>query len=201
MVIVRRDVKSGQDFKDKVFLTLSVSRWLSLKNEIIPISLITTGGTIEKKYDESEGTLVNKESLVKNTILNVLRLPYSEITLRSLLSKDSLQFTDEDRSLLLSAIKEELGKNRRVLVLHGTDTMAISAKYCFDNLKNIKLPVVFTGAMKPIGFLDSDATQNVVEGLLAVKILSPGIYLSFHNKIFTVPNVQKNKSKGTFEET
>ncbi len=171
-----------------------------MKNEIMPISVITTGGTIEKKYDESEGTLVNKESLVKNTILNVLRLPYSQIFLRSLLSKDSLQFTDEDRELLLLAIKEELALNRRVVVLHGTDTMTLSAKYCFENLKNVALPVVFTGAMKPIGFLDSDATQNVVEGLLAVKILPPGIFLSFHNKIFKVPNVQKNKAKGTFEE-
>ena len=171
-----------------------------MKNEIIPISLITTGGTIEKKYDESEGTLVNKESLVQNTILNILRLPYTRVFLRSLLSKDSLQFTDEDRALLLSAIEDELSKKRRVLVLHGTDTMALSAKYCFENLKNISLPVVFTGAMKPIGFLDSDATQNVVEGLLAVKILPPGIYISFHNKIFNVPKVSKNKVKGTFEE-
>ncbi len=171
-----------------------------MKNEIIPISLITTGGTIEKKYDEAEGVLVNKESLIRETILNVLRLPYSQIFLRSLLSKDSLQFTDEDRALLLNAIKEELALKRRVLVLHGTDTMSLSAKYCFENLKNVSLPVVFTGAMKPIGFVDSDATQNVVEGLLALKILPPGFYISFHNKIFKVPNVTKNKHKGTFEE-
>ncbi|TNF00611.1 MAG: asparaginase, partial [Deltaproteobacteria bacterium] len=49
------------------------------------------------------------------------------------------------------------------------------------------------------GFDDSDARQNVTEALLASKILPAGIYISFHNRIFKVPNVRKNKKLGTFE--
>jgi L-asparaginase len=86
-----------------------------------------------------------------------------------------------------------------VLVLHGTDTMALSAEYCFDRLKDLNVPVVFTGAMRPMGFDDSDAQQNVTEALLALRLLSPGLYISFHNCILPVPQARKNKDKGYFE--
>jgi len=171
-----------------------------LKNEIMEIALISTGGTIEKKYDETEGTLVNRESLVKNNVLDKLRTPYSNIHIRSILSKDSLHFTSEDRQLLLETILEEFGKGRKVVVLHGTDTMSLSAHYVHDHLDGVKYSLVFTGAMKPLGFVDSDAFQNVTEALTAVKILDPGVYISFHNKVFSVPGVEKNLEKGTFEE-
>jgi len=171
-----------------------------VKNEIMEITLISTGGTIEKKYDEFEGALVNKESLVKNNVLDKLRTPYSNIETRSILSKDSLQFTSEDRQLLLETVLEEFAKGRRVIVLHGTDTMSLSAHYVHDHLDCIKHQLVFTGAMKPLGFVDSDAFQNVTEALMAVKLLDPGVYISFHNKIFAVPGVEKNLEKRTFEE-
>jgi len=171
-----------------------------VKNEIVEIALISTGGTIEKRYDEVEGTLVNRESMVKHNVLDKLRSPYSHIHLRSILSKDSLYFTSEDRQLLLETILEEFALGRKVVVLHGTDTMSLSAHYVHDHLDGVKFPLVFTGAMKPLGFVDSDAFQNVTEALMAVKILDPGVYISFHNKVFTVPGVEKNPEKRTFEE-
>ncbi|RLA65567.1 MAG: asparaginase [Epsilonproteobacteria bacterium] len=171
-----------------------------MKNEIMEITLISTGGTIEKKYDEIEGTLVNKESLVQNKVLDKLRTPYSNIHLRSILSKDSLNFTSEDRQLLLDTILDEFNKGRKVVVLHGTDTMSLSAHYIHDHLGGSKYPLIFTGAMKPLGFVDSDAFQNVTEALMAVTLLDPGVYISFHNKVFAVPGVEKNMEKRTFEE-
>jgi L-asparaginase len=60
-------------------------------------------------------------------------------------------------------------------------------------------PIVFTGAMKPMGFEDSDAAQNITEALLATKILKPGVYISFHNRVFELPRVRKNKETRTFE--
>ena len=56
---------------------------------------------------------------------------------------------------------------------------------------NIKLPVVFTGAMKPMGFEDSDATQNVTEAIFATKFCLPGVYISFHGELFDLPKVRK----------
>lgn len=164
------------------------------------IILISTGGTIEKTYDESDGSLSNKESMLQNEILRYLRMPYTRIHFFNIINKDSLHFTDYDRNVLLKTIQVQLEKKCPIIILHGTDTMARSAEYCHANLKDLEMPVVFTGAMKPMGFSDSDAFQNVTEAIIACKILGSGVYISFHNRVFNVPGVRKNHLKRTFEE-
>ena len=172
----------------------------TLKNAPKDILIITTVGTIEKTYDEFDGSLENRGTSIKNRILSKLRLPYTNIIVHPVLSKDSLYMDDADRKLIAETIAEDLKLNAPIVLLHGTDTMALTANYCFEHIKNITVPVVFTGAMVPMGFDDTDATQNVTEALLSAKLLPPGIYISFHNQIFKVPHVQKNKEKRTFEE-
>ena len=169
------------------------------KNSPTEVTIITTGGTIEKTYDEFDGSLENRGTSIKNRILSKLRLPYTNIHVLPLISKDSLYMDDEDRALMCKTLAVEVKKNCPIVVLHGTDTMALSAEYCFDRIKNLQVPVVFTGAMIPMGFEDTDATQNVTEALLSAKLLPPGFYISFHNQIFHVPHVKKNKDKRTFE--
>lgn len=170
-------------------------------NEKTRVIIVTTGGTIDKTYDELDGSLENKESAIRESILKRLRLPYTELEVISVLNKDSLYMTDFDRSLLVKSLRIQLSKGSPIVVLHGTDTMAKSAQFVLNEIKNPPVPIVFTGAMKPLGFDDSDAKQNVTEALLASKILAPGVYISFHNRIFTVPHVRKNKDKRTFEAT
>jgi L-asparaginase len=172
----------------------------NIKNAAKDILIITTGGTIEKTYDEFDGSLENRGTSIKNRILSKLRLPYTNIIVHPVLSKDSLFMDDADRKLISETIEADLKLNAPIVILHGTDTMALTAKYCFEHIHNITVPIVFTGAMVPMGFNDTDATQNVTEALLAAKLLPPGIYISFHNQIFKVPEVQKNKEKRTFEE-
>ena len=171
-----------------------------MSNEILPLYVLTTGGTIEKIYDEFEGSLENRDTIVKNKILQKLRLPYTEIHVKQIMSKDSLYMDDLDRELILESIKTYSGFGNPVVVLHGTDTMDLTAKYCFEKLPEISVPVVFTGAMKPLGFDDSDAAQNVIEAIFAARIMSPGYYATFHGKIYRVPKFRKNKLAGTFEE-
>lgn len=163
------------------------------------VIIITTGGTIEKTYNEFDGSLENRGTSIKNRILSKMRLPYTHIQVHPIMSKDSLYMTDEDRVQIAKTVQEEMTKNNPIVVLHGTDTMHLSAEYCFKNINAPTSAVVFTGAMIPMGFDDSDAAQNVTEALLAAKLLKPGFYISFHNQIFEVPHVRKNKEKGTFE--
>ncbi len=60
------------------------------------IALVTTGGTIEKTYDEQTGELANRRSLV-HRMLSELRLEATAVTVHELMSKDSLEMTDDDR--------------------------------------------------------------------------------------------------------
>ncbi|MCB9061032.1 MAG: asparaginase [Halobacteriovoraceae bacterium] len=163
------------------------------------IVLITTGGTIEKTYDEFDGTLENRESQIKELITKKLRLHYTQLDVFSVLSKDSLLMTEDERDFLVKSIKNQLWNDCPIVVLHGTDSMVKTASLCLKELGTPQVPIIFTGAMKPMGFEDSDATQNVTEALYAAKIVSPGVYISFHNRLFTVPFVRKNKSLRSFE--
>lgn len=171
-----------------------------MSNEIRPLFILATGGTIEKIYDEFEGSLQNRDTIVKNKILQKLRLPYTDISVKQIMSKDSLYMDDQDRAFILNSIQAHERGGHPIVVLHGTDTMDLTSKYCHENYPQIKVPVVFTGAMKPLGFDDSDAAQNVIEAIFAARIVQPGYYVTFHGKLFTVPNFRKNKTLGTFEE-
>jgi len=167
-----------------------------MKRKII---IITTGGTIEKTYDEIEGTLSNRGSSLRQMIKR-LRLPYTEIQHQDLLWKDSLEMTDHDRQMILLAVQNFLPQQLPILILHGTDTMEITAKYLYDELSPVSTPIILTGAMKPFGFEDSDALQNFTEALYAATLAGPGIYISMHNKLWEMPGVRKNRKLGTFEK-
>jgi L-asparaginase len=171
-----------------------------MSNEKRPLIILTTGGTIEKIYDETDGSLQNKDTIVKNKILQKLRLPYTEIEVHVLMSKDSLHMDDKDREFILESIRNYEKLMQPIVVLHGTDTMDQTANHCLRQHPKISVPVVFTGAMKPLGFDDSDAAQNVIEAIFAARIMDPGWYMTFHGRLYKVPNFRKNKLKGTFEE-
>ena len=173
----------------------------NFNNRPVDVLIITTGGTIEKTYNEFDGSLENRGTSMKNRILSKLRLPYTNIGVYPLLSKDSLYMDDNDRDMIFRTINEKKNHKMPIVVLHGTDTMAESAQYCYERLTDLNVAVVFTGAMVPMGFDDTDATQNVTEALLASKLLPAGVYISFHNQIFRVPHVKKNKELRTFEAT
>lgn len=171
-----------------------------MSNEITPLNILATGGTIEKIYDEFEGSLQNRDTIVKNKILQKLRLPYTDITVKQIMSKDSLYMDENDRAFILNSIKAHEKGGHPIVILHGTDTMDLTSRYCYEHYPEVKVPVVFTGAMKPLGFDDSDAAQNVIEAIFAARILQPGYYVTFHGKLFIVPKFRKDKSRGTFEE-
>lgn len=159
--------------------------------------IVTTGGTIEKTYDESDGSLSNRETVIKNTILERLRLPNNRIDVKSIMAKDSLDMDNQDRVIIRQALSKFSEYKNPIVVLHGTDTMQQTIEVCCE--QKWEVPIIFTGAMRPLGFVNSDAIQNVTEALMATSLVEPGVYLSFHGKLFPGPSVRKNKQSLTFE--
>ena len=164
------------------------------------IELITTGGTIEKTYDPSSGALANTRSIV-NRMLQRLRLPACEIHVRNLMSKDSLELTEDDRQLILRAVKGAAQLSRSIVILHGTDTLARTGELIHESLPEIQAAVVLTGAMRPFEMKRSDALQNLTEALLASTILPPGVYCAFHGQTLRFPGVVKDRDNLTFTGT
>lgn len=161
------------------------------------ITFITTGGTIEKTYNEHSGALLNQQSILSK-ILSTLRLPDLIINQRNVIFKDSLDMDDVDREIVLDIARQAQEKADAIIILHGTDTLEKTGCLLYNEIKNPKCPIIFTGAMRPYEFRDSDASQNVIEALLAAKIMPPGIYVTMHNKILAFPGVKKDREKLTF---
>ena len=161
------------------------------------IHVVTTGGTIEKTYDERDGTLANRDSVIRE-ITAQLRLPFTELHFHALFAKDSLDMSEEDRRHLGEFIRSLLPLSDGIVVLHGTDTMAMSARHCNTVLSPVPKPIVFTGAMRPLGFEKSDARQNFTEALYAARLASPGVYISFHGVLHGAATADKDHATGTF---
>ncbi len=164
------------------------------------IRLLTTGGTIEKTYDEDTGALANRRSIVRR-MLHELHLEDEEIDVVELMSKDSLEMTDEDRNRIVEAVREALDGTppaAGVVVLHGTDTLTRTGERLLGALPSPRVPVILTGAMRPFEMKRSDALQNLTEALFAARALSPGVYCVAHGRALRFPGVEKDRRRGTF---
>jgi L-asparaginase len=160
------------------------------------VQILTTGGTIEKTYDEARGELGNFGSVI-DRMLERLRLPAVTVEERHLTAKDSLHLTDEERGGIVDAILKAAGKSP-VVVLHGTDTLEQTGRMLVARGAVPSFPVVMTGAMRPFGYENSDALQNLTEALFAARTQPPGFFLAFHGRLLRLPNVRKDRASGHF---
>jgi L-asparaginase len=161
------------------------------------IYLITTGGTIEKEYSEQLGIVLNHESKI-GQYLKRLRLPDCDVRVVPLMNKDSLEMTPEDRDRLVAEVADLLPLNRAVVITHGTDTMVESGVLIEQSFPALQVPIVLTGAMKPLGFDLSDGLQNLTESLLAARLLGPGVFIVLHGQVLPASRARKEKALSTF---
>ncbi len=166
------------------------------------IALVTTGGTIEKTYDERSGELVNRRSIVQR-MLEDLRLEDTTIQVLELMTKDSLDLSEEDRAqiaaMVLSLGVESVGRGPSgVVILHGTDTLELTGERLCAEIAAPAVPIVLTGAMRPFEMKQSDALQNLTEAIFATGVLPPGIWCVAHGRALRFPGVRKDRSLGTF---
>lgn len=162
------------------------------------IYLMTTGGTMEKVYSEQTGNVQNVDSKIER-YFPFLRLPDLDIRVQSLMNKDSLEMTPDDRRAILYAVQQALHEPAPIVITHGTDTMVDTGLMLQRNLPGLSVPVVMTGAMTPLGFEGSDGLQNLTESLLATRLLQPGVWLVMHSQVFPINRVRKNRELSRFE--
>jgi len=166
---------------------------ISDKNNFMDIKVFITGGTFDKEYNELNGNLFFKETHL-NEMLELGRSRLN-LSLETLMMKDSLDFIEADRALIAKACNQT--SCDKILITHGTDTMTITAEYLLEKCKE-KI-IVLTGAMVPYKFGSSDGLFNLGSALAFVQVLKPGIYIAMNGKIFEAGKVKKNVDKGEFE--
>ncbi len=161
------------------------------------LTILTTGGTIDKTYDEFKGSLRNQHTVL-DFILGSLRLPDLSIRHVEVMHKDSLDMTDEDREIIAKAVCDAAPTADAIAILHGTDTLADTGEYLCRECGDLQIPVILSGAMRPYEFRDTDAIQNVTEALLAVRLFKDGVHVAMHNRVLSFPGVVKDRKARTF---
>lgn len=157
------------------------------------IRIFITGGTFDKEYNELNGSL-----FFRNTHINeMLRLGRSRLPLEisTLMMKDSLEMNQAEREMIARECQN--AKEERILVTHGTDTMAETARVLAEKVKG--KTIVLTGAMIPYAFGSSDGLFNLGSALAFVQTLPQGVYIAMNGRYFNWDNVRKNKEAGEFE--
>ena len=159
------------------------------------IKIFITGGTFDKEYDELTGRLLFRGSQLESMLqMGRCHLP---IEIEVIMLKDSLEFTHEDRAVILDRC--ERATERHLVITHGTDTMEITACYLMERMKAKDKVVVLTGAMIPIRFGSSDGLFNLGGALAFAQVLPAGVYIAMNGRWFHGDNVRKNKTTGRFE--
>lgn len=160
------------------------------------IQVFVTGGTFDKEYNFITGELYFKDTHL-NTMF-VRGRSSLDIDVKTLMMVDSLEMTEEDRNIIVYQCKKSPAD--KILITHGTDRMAATAKAIAEADIEGKT-IVLTGAMIPYAFGNSsDGFFNLGAALAFVQVLPHGVYISMNGKYFPWDNVRKNYDTGFFEE-
>jgi L-asparaginase len=159
---------------------------------MIQLKVFTTGGTIDKVYFDARSQYqVGNPSIETIFREGGVSFPYE---VESLLRKDSLDLSDEDREFIRNRIASD--PCDKILVTHGTDTMVETARV-LSSIPN--KTIVLTGSLAPANFKSTDAPFNVGCAIGALFSLPPGTYIAINGKIFNPFAVRKNYESNKFE--
>ena len=162
------------------------------------IALLSTGGTIEKTYNESDGTMANQKSVLE-IMLASLVLHGIVIDRIPVMNVDSGDLTDADRERIAKVAGAYCESHDGLIITHGTDKLASTGELLVARLgESPPVPIILTGAMRPYELRNTDAVQNLTEALLAVQLVQPGVYVALHNTVLRFPGVVKDQKRMTF---
>ncbi|HQS02656.1 MAG: hypothetical protein B7Y07_08220 [Halothiobacillus sp. 24-54-40] len=167
---------------------------------LLPVVIINTGGTLNKRYDPLSGALY-----VPSDEAAILRLIHSAspnlaLHLLGLGHKDSLDMTDFDRSALVATIQSlpSAMAAAPIIVVHGTDTLHLTARYLDE--AHLNRLVILTGAMQPVSIDPIEAAVHLGLALGFAAAEPPaGIYIAMHGRVLPYPTLLKNRTLGVFQ--
>lgn len=139
------------------------------------ILLIYTGGTIGMMKDFETGAL--KAFNFKKLLQKIPELKQLDCNIETVSFEkpiDSSNMNPEKWISLATIIEENYAKFDGFVVLHGSDTMSYSASVLSFMLENLAKPVVFTGSQLPIGYLRTDAKENLITAIQIASLQQKG---------------------------
>ncbi|MCP4215625.1 MAG: asparaginase [bacterium] len=134
-----------------------------MKKKII---LIHTGGTIGMTKDLESGVL--KPDLFYESMIKVIPELYdiADIQVEIPFIVDSSELNFPHWKTIAAIIKDRIDTVQGVIITHGTDTLSYTASALSYMLMNIPIPVILTGAQKPMSDIRTDARSNFINAVV-----------------------------------
>lgn len=144
------------------------------------VGVVTTGGTIAGTVMDG---VVQAASKTDDEAAGLIAEATGEVSplVKSPVAVMSENMDPSDWVAIAQAVRELVEREGAdgVLVLHGTDTAAFTAAALSFMCADLRRPIVLTGANLPAAEGASDALNNVLGAVTALRNLSHGCYLSF----------------------
>ncbi len=156
------------------------------------ILLIHTGGTIGMTRDSRSGVL--RPDHFYASLLKVIPelSAIADIQVEIPFVFDSAELNFHHWQQLAAIIQAHIGDVDGVVVTHGTDTLAYTASALSYMLHNVPVPVILTGAQKPLGELRSDARNNLINAVELATADIPEVCIFFDYKLLRGNRTSKN---------
>ncbi|GIT98001.1 asparaginase domain-containing protein [Sulfurovum sp. TSL1] len=157
------------------------------------ILIMSTGGTFNKIYDPVKGEfIIDTES---QALHKIAKKWLCDFEILNLIGKDSLDMNNHDRLELLATINQS--EYHHILIVHGTDTMDVTAEYLAD--ADIEKCIVLTGAMVPYSMDPVEATANLCSAYGYINALGQdGVFIAMNGLMGTYDRIKKDRFKGKF---
>ena len=157
------------------------------------ILIISTGGTFNKVYDPVNGEFSIDEA--SHALEQIASKWLCEFNIVNIIGKDSLDMTNHDRLELLATISHS--DHHHILIVHGTDTMDVTAEYLAD--ADLEKCIVLTGAMVPYSIDPVEATANLSSAYGYINALEQeGVFIAMNGVMGPYEKVKKDRTKGRF---
>ena len=176
---------------------------VDLDSSKVCVAVLTTGGTIAMRHDETAGGAVPQ--LGAEDFATGLPSDVPELSTEEIVNLPSSHFTVETLETVHAHVVEWIGKPyvAGTVITHGTDTMEETA-YLLDMTVPGQKPIVLTGAMRTASSVGYDGYANL---LAAVRVAAApqarglGTVIVFNDEIHAARRVTKmhTLSTGTFQ--
>ena len=147
------------------------------------VLILLTGGTLSMRSSK-QGTLAPSDRLLDLEKWVPELKEVAQIEVSFLADLDSSQIKPRHWLKMAKHVKQaELsGKFQAIVILHGTDTLAYSASALAFLLPDLSLPVVVTGAQRPLAVTRSDARNNILGAVESALEGPVEVMVFFHNQ-------------------
>lgn len=176
------------------------------------IMILMTGGTIASVSTKQGLVPDNEGTLLRYDYMREKEMQYpgdksapQQVLLewKEVFNLDSSNVAPKEWKLLAEEIESvfQSKKYDGIVVTHGTDTMAYTMAGISFLLKEVPIPVVFTGSQLPFEAEDTDAVCNLTDAITTALDGVPGIVLVFAGRIIDALYAKKvhSRQKQAFE--